>query len=77
MKVYLKSNDRFLFYLSITVLMAFILSALAFFFACPTFGYAWTPGDEYKMPVCLTGTWVDYKAEGNSIISHKHCKNEV
>lgn len=57
---------RFLFYLSITILMSFIVAALAFFFACPTFGYSWSPGDEHKMPVCLKGTWVDYKAEGTS-----------
>lgn len=44
--------------------MTTVLAAISIFFACPTFGYQWAEGDEYKLPVCERDTWMDQKAEG-------------
>ncbi|CAL8141849.1 unnamed protein product [Orchesella dallaii] len=41
--------------------MSTLIGALAFFIACPTFGYTWKNGDEFRLPVCEDNTWVQYK----------------
>ncbi|ODN05528.1 Potassium channel KOR1 [Orchesella cincta] len=66
-----RTTVMFLFYLSITVLMSTLIGALAFFFACPTFGYTWTNGDEFRLPYPFYPTFLMTLEQKNIRIRYK------
>ncbi|CAL8148468.1 unnamed protein product [Orchesella dallaii] len=44
-------------YVTLTVFVCTIVSAIALYIACPWEGNVWKEGDQYRLPICMKNSW--------------------